>query len=139
MKTKKVCAEPGCSKACAKDSTRCPKHRTAKQRAANPMKAAYQALKDNAKRRGKIFLLTFEQFSEFAVKTDYITGRGKSKDSFSIDRIDNDRGYEVGNIKVITLSDNTKKQRKLEYDWRTGTAMVIDAKPENNTVEDSPF
>ena len=71
----------------------------------NPMQAAYQNLKSNAKRRGHDFTLTFKQFEDFATATDYIIKKGKSIDSFSIDRIDNDKGYSIDNIRVLTLSD----------------------------------
>lgn len=91
----------------------------------DPIRYAYQTLKDNSKRRGKEFTLTLEEFKTFCVHTDYITGKGKSKESYSIDRVDNTKGYTIDNIRVITLSENSKKKTKiLEYDYESGYAEV---------------
>lgn len=85
------------------------------QRLKNPEKYAYQTLKDNAKRRGKEFTLTFEQFSEFAVKTSYIARKGRKKDSLHIDRIYENNGYTKENIQTLTNSENVRKY--LKYYW----------------------
>jgi len=76
------------------------------------MKYAYYNLRSNAKHRGKEFDLTFEQFKKFAIETDYFVGKGKKKDSYSIDRIDNNKGYTLDNIQIMTLSENSKKYTK---------------------------
>ena len=76
------------------------------------MKAAYCNLKANAKRRGKEFSLTFEQFRDFAIKTDYHQKKGVEKESFHIDRIDEEKGYSIDNIQVLTNSQNVKKYVK---------------------------
>lgn len=92
---------------------------------AHPLEYAYQTLKDNARRRGKEFSLTLEQFKRFCRKTDYISGKGKTKTSYSIDRIENDKGYTLKNIQILPLGENSKKGCKiLQYDWRTQTATV---------------
>ena len=92
---------------------------------AHPLEYAYQTTKDNAKRRGKEFTLTLEQFKRFCRKTNYITGKGRTKTSYSIDRIENHKGYTINNIQILPLSENSKKGCKvLEYDWRTRTATV---------------
>lgn len=100
-------------------------------RAKYPMKAAYEALVQNAKRR-KIFCdLTFEQFEKFCIETDYIAGKGRTKLSYSIDRIVDGPlpGYTITNIRILTVSDNSVKarnrQKMLAYDYRTGQAKVI--------------
>src|SRR5271157_1933065 len=82
-----------------------------------PLKAAYQNLKWNAHRRGKEFKLTLAEFELFCYHTKLLTGRGKSKDSFTIDRIINSKGYYLGNIQVLSLSKNSKKGTKspIEY------------------------
>jgi len=59
----------------------------------NPMGRAYRNLKSNAKRRGKSFTLTYEQFAYFAIKTDYLNKRGITSEGYHIDRKLNCYGY----------------------------------------------
>ena len=68
---------------------------------AHPLEYAYQTTKDNAKRRGKEFTLTLEQFKRFCRKTNYITGKGRTKTSYSIDRIENHKGYTINNTRWL--------------------------------------
>lgn len=75
----------------------------------HPDKYAYKNLKTNAKRRGKEFSLTFEEFIEFAIKHNYIAGKGITKTGLHIDRIDNRKGYTIDNIQVLTNSENIRK------------------------------
>lgn len=81
----------------------------------NPVKAAYYNLKENAKRRGKEFDLTLAQFEAFAVKTGYMKKKGIWADSFHIDRIDEQRGYTIDNIQVITNTQNVRKYLEYKY------------------------
>ena len=83
----------------------------------NPMKCAYQTLKYNAKRRGKIFTLTFEEFEKFAIITELLTCRGKKPTSYSVDRIDPDKGYTFDNIQKLTISENSSKKNTRSYYW----------------------
>lgn len=104
----------------------CEKCAKAKWRSDNPLKAAFHNLKTNAKRRGKEFSLTLADFEAFCFETNYISGKGKSKTSLTIDRIDNTRGYHLDNLRVITNEENARKHTKiLVFDWHT---------PENTTV-----
>lgn len=98
-----------------------------KRRAKNPMRAAYENLRQNAKRREKEFDLTFEQFSNFAIKYDYLKGKGRRGESYSIDRIDNSKGYTLSNIRVITLSENSKKGGKMCVDayWNPEEGKMV--------------
>lgn len=53
-------------------------------------------------------------------------GKGKTKESYSIDRKKNHLGYTEDNIRVLPLGENSKKSNKvLVYDWQTKTAKVI--------------
>ena len=85
------------------------------QRKKNPVKYAYQTLKDNAKRRKKEFDISFEEFQEFCIKTRYIAKKGIYKDSLHIDRVSEQGGYTRKNIQVLTNSNNVKKY--LKYYW----------------------
>jgi hypothetical protein len=89
------------------------------------MRYAFKTLRDNAKRRGHEFQLTFEQFAKFAIRTKYLAGKGRTKDSFSIDRRENWRGYVLDNIRILTVGANSRK-KKLDYDWETKQAVVVE-------------
>ena len=73
------------------------------------MLSAYHDLKGNAKKRGKAFTITFEQFKSFCVETEYMVKKGIYKDSFHIDRIREEEGYHAWNIQVLENHKNVKK------------------------------
>ena len=68
----------------------------------------------NAKRRGKEFSLTFDEFKSFCYKTSYDKLRGLKAEALSIDRINPNMGYSFDNIRAITFSENVSIQRQLE-------------------------
>lgn len=83
--------------------------RVRKWRAAHPLRYVWQTLKDNAKRRGKVFTLTMEEFEKFCNDSEYLDKRGREAQDLSVDRIVNDHGYEKANIQVLTMSENARK------------------------------
>lgn len=74
-----------------------------------PEKAAYQILKDHAKRRKIEFTLTLAEFTKLAEETGYLESKGTTKEDLHIDRIDPLKGYTKSNVRVITCSENAKK------------------------------
>ena len=100
----------------------CATCRSRKSRLEDPVRYAYNNLKNRAKQRGKYFDLTLEQFSEFCTKTKYIQGKGRSASSFTVDRIDETQGYTADNLQILPLGQNIRKY--LSYDWYTKTATV---------------
>lgn len=114
----------------------CHKCRKLKFRTENPIRNAFNNLRQNAKRRGKQFDLTFEQFELFCIETKYILGKGKTKDSFHIDRIDESAGYSINNIQVLTNTQNVKKSLEYRYNLKMEfTTKTI----KQNPVNDTPF
>jgi hypothetical protein len=110
----------------------------------NPVRYAYQALKDNAKRRKKVFSISYEEFKSFCYAYDYIVGKGRRKESYTVDRIDNTKGYTVDNIRVITNSENAKKGCKrlhTEYDnyEKRLVCTVVDVSLNSEHSDDDPF
>ena len=91
---------------------KCTKRQYAKR---HPIRNCYHVLRANAKRRGKEFNLTLEQFRKFAIETSYINKRGRTSRKFHIDRIDNYKGYSVDNIQSITSSANAKKRNYEDF------------------------
>lgn len=117
----KKCKHKYCRRTAEAKRLECGTCHTQGVRRRHPVRYAYQALKDNAKRRGIAFSLTFAQFEKFAIKQKLIMGNRRHKDGYTIDRVNNDKGYTIDNIQVLTLQQNAiKGTRKLEYDWRTG-------------------
>ena len=92
-------------------------------RKANPMKYAYQTLKDNAKRRHKEFTLSFEFFEKWCYKYKYLDKKGISRDGYGIDRIKEEYGYHEWNIQIMKNPDNVTKYKV--YDLERRTAMTV--------------
>jgi hypothetical protein len=111
------CSEHRCSRKMVARGL-CYKHYHRVIRQENPLKYSFQNLKDNAKRRGKEFTLTLEEFEKFAVKTAYMHRKGRGRFSYTIDRINPEKGYTLDNIQVLTNSDNVRKMHidRMEVD-----------------------
>lgn len=84
-------------------------------RARYPLKAMYKALRNNAKRRKKIFTLTWIEFLFFVNQNRHADNRGKTPVSLSIDCDDPRLGYTFTNIRSVTLSYNSAKGNRLYY------------------------
>ncbi len=85
----------------------------------NPYRAAYRICKDKAAQRrsrrwpnGIPWEITFAAFVIYARRTQYLTKKGNSGESITIDRKDHTKGYVPGNIKPLTRSQNAIKQAK---------------------------
>lgn len=90
----------------------CCKCRARRWVANNPAKAAYKALRGSANRRKIPFRLSFAQFLVLCEKTGYLLSKGCEADKLHVDRIDHLKGYEDGNIRVITCRENVIKGNK---------------------------
>jgi len=120
-----TCKTDSCTKEAEKGRSLC--HACAKRRYVekHPFKFAYQNLKGNAKRRGKVFDLTFEEFKKFAVETEYWHKRGKKSTSLHIDRKDETLGYTAGNIQPLENCANLKKYRKFKERTAQGAQFEV--------------
>lgn len=108
-KAKHLCLVKRCRNTKAPNRRVCYCHHLQAWRLNNPDKAAYRTLKDHAVRRKIRFTLTFSEFLKVAESTGYIDHKGTFADDLQIDRIDALRGYEYGNIRVISCSENASK------------------------------
>jgi hypothetical protein len=84
-------------------------------RANNPAKEAYRQIKDRALRRNQIFCLTFDEFLTAIEGTEYLTRRGTGIGELHLDRKIVHLGYVPGNLQVITVAENLRKQREVDY------------------------
>lgn len=84
-------------------------------RTANPLKASYARLKAKANERGIVFTVTWVQFSKFAKDNNFSGVSGNGAQDATIDRIENGKGYEQGNLQLLTRSANAKKRHWYDY------------------------
>lgn len=135
---KGICDIKYCINKTPKGRNRCNTCKSKQWREKFPIKAAFNNLKASAKKRNIEFTLTLEEFEEFCYETEYIQYKGKTKHCYSVDRIDNDKGYTRDNIRILTVSENASKgKKKLIYDWFTKKAKVVTVfEPK---IEDGPF
>lgn len=87
----------------------CSRHYWRHMKAVDIVRYTYHITKSNARVRRKEWNLTLEEFRKFCSESGYIEGKGKLKNSLTIDRIDNSKGYTYSNIRVITLQQNASK------------------------------
>ena len=130
-----LCHTPRCMKKHEPGRQHCSACRKREYRRLHPMEAAYQNKRSDAAKRDIYFDLTLEEFAELCYETEYLKKKGRSKHSYSIDRIEEGKypGYTKSNIRVIEVGDNSKKEQErrrlrkiLLYDWRSGSARVVD-------------
>lgn len=87
----------------------CCKHWRQRSKETNLVGYTFDALKQSAKRRGKEFTLTLDEFKDFCERTKYLELKGRTISSISIDRIDPTKGYSADNIQAVELGYNVRK------------------------------
>lgn len=60
-------------------------------------------------KRDIFFGITFEEFKQFCLETGYLEVKGKRSLSQTIDRIDNNKGYTLGNMQMMSMRSNVQK------------------------------
>lgn len=105
-----VCKHWGCNNLAASRGWICETCKSRKSRINNPQRYAFQQVKRSADLRSIPFNLTFDEFLEFDRQTSYVASKGRESESLTIDRIDSSRGYEIGNIRALTWSQNCTKK-----------------------------
>jgi len=122
------CKIKGCRKE-AKKGRLCYSCAVKNYKSRNPVRYAYAVMKGNAKRRKKVFNISFEYFKQFVINSSYMAGKGITKTGLHIDRIIEELGYVEGNLQILTNTENVKKYLSYQYD-KTG-------KPENYMIKKS--
>jgi hypothetical protein len=125
------CITPFCTKKKKKRGHICASCAIERYRKNHPIRYAYQVLKNNAKRRGKEFTLSFSYFELLVKQNDYMNKKGTKSKSLQIDRKLELGGYTDDNVQCITLRENRYK-----YD-QFRKATDFDGKPVD--YSDVPF
>lgn len=111
-KKKGLCTAYRCGNAHTPKDRFCSKHRHRFNKEKDPVKYTFNRKKSNSRRRGIPWNLSLPEFRQFCEETGYMDKKGRTAFAASIDRIDPTRGYEIGNLQLLSLSDNTKKMHE---------------------------
>jgi len=95
----------------------CSKHYQRKIKERDPVYNRFINFKGNAKRRGKDFSITLEEFRTFCEKTGYIIQKGRRGYNATIDRRCNAQGYHIWNIQLLTHRANSSKGASFNGDF----------------------
>jgi hypothetical protein len=121
------------------------REREAKKRN-NPYLYWYGVNRRNANRRaiknntGKFWYVSFEHYVWICDTTGYLALKGRGKYDASLDCIEDEKGYVDGNIRVITVSDNSKKGKKyVAWNWITKEWEIVTGPIVPKTEGDDPF
>jgi len=106
---KKRCQAHACSSKKAPARTLCHRHLRILEKERDPVRYAYRVTRQNAKRRGKDWSITYEEWADFCARTRYLENKGRGPNSATLDRIDAAKGYSLDNIRILSLSDNSRK------------------------------
>lgn len=103
MKAFHLCPTPYCRRRKRKKGSICSRCSMRAWRAANPVKNWLADLRKRAKKKKLDFDLTLEWFQQFVLE------RGYDPKFHHIDRISSGRGYVMGNLQVLSQSENIAK------------------------------
>lgn len=90
------------------------KRQSAARRSENPVRYLLNQARYRAKQKGEEFSITLEQLEipshcpVFGIPLFFTEG-GRTKNSYSLDRLDNTQGYVAGNVRVISFWANQMK------------------------------
>ena len=90
----------------------CHKHYARKLREQDPVLVRWMQAKGKAKQRNKPWSITLDQFRDFCNQTGYLVKKGRRGQNSTIDRIDNNKGYTIDNIQLLTNRQNASKGDK---------------------------
>jgi hypothetical protein len=124
MPKKRKCATKFCRKGAAPSRSFCHSCIIKARKEKDPIFYHYGVFRRNARRRGKEFSLSFEEYKEFVTKHKVFV-EGVKNSNMTIDRIDQDLGYFIGNIQVLTVSENSRK-RYCDYFYKQYSSMSLE-------------
>lgn len=118
-------AKPGegfcCVKGCRKEEVTgktglCHAHHQYRWRMKSKKPSSYHTLKSHALARGLKFTISYDYFLGICDAVAFFDPECESRGEYpSIDRVDPTRGYEPGNIRVISISSNVTKGNKERF------------------------
>ena len=108
------CAISCRNKPCAKKAGLCHKHYHRHRRIVDPVYDRYANFRQKALSRKKEFTITLMEFRNFCEETGYIITKGMRGYRYTVDRINNNYGYHIWNIQLLSLISNIEKYHEVD-------------------------
>jgi hypothetical protein len=93
---------------------------------------AFRVQRENARRRGIPFKLTFEQWLAIWLDSNYLDERGRGMDRYCMARFGDQGAYETGNVHVITNQENSA-DIVATPESRAAKSRALKGKPKSET------
>jgi len=114
-------------------------------RATHPLEAAMLRIRASAKKRKIKFTLTIDEFRVWAKESGFEASK-LAKEDVTIDRVDSSKGYEMGNLQILTNVENGYKSDyvatkigRTKLSDLADTLMAPDLPPEHWSDPLEPF
>lgn len=132
------CRISECSNTAPKGRTICHKCRSRQYKENKPFRYFYNAHKQKARQRCIPWSLTFGEFKQLWEQSGKWEAKLRGED-WSMNRIDVNRGYEIGNIEIIPIILNVqvwfeKDRWRVDFRWRERWS-----KRNNKPIDECPF
>jgi hypothetical protein len=115
-------------------SDKCARHRYRAFRDKFPDKCAFNNLRKRAHERGHAFILSFSKFKELWDE-GLAKNHGRGAGFLSIDRIRNEEGYSDDNVRLLTYSENSRKQFVEFFRRQTENIAYVPTESEISEIE----
>lgn len=109
------CWVKGCTRVSRSDRCLCHMHDMRRWRALKNKTADYCTLRDHAKARNIKFIITLDYWRGLVDAFGYYDAPDEDNELLSIDRVDPTKGYEEGNMRVVTITRNQWKSNIERY------------------------
>lgn len=103
----------------------CHKHKMRLWRIRNPIASGFCKLRDRAKRRGIPFEITLPEYRQIVLSSGYLVRSGSFIGCLQLDRIDAKKGYTLGNLQVLTVSENAAKGNRERMSHEYKRALLL--------------
>jgi hypothetical protein len=107
------CLVSQCGKSSNRDAILCARHSLQRWRSQNQEGSTYATLRDHARERGIAFTISIDYWRGLTDAFSFYSP--PEGEVLSIDRVDPARGYEPGNLRVVSLSVNVAKGNRERY------------------------
>lgn len=103
------CIVKYCRNSPVSGSRLCSKHKHQRRKVNDPIGYYFDIARQNARARKIPFEIDKKYFTKLVLATDYMKKGGRDNSSLTLERVNNNKGYIKGNVKIISFEQNREK------------------------------